>query len=171
MKPDIKIGVLVGVVVVVVLLVFFVNKGPTTDENTLPLVSPEPDKGVVQPTDPPIVKHEDPVINRVIVEPPPMNTPVKQPEPKIDPVPPETIVVTPVDPVPLIPETREPRYYQVKSGDSLSEISEKYYGHEKFRVEIYRANRQLISNPDFLQIGWRLRIPYPEEISGLGQNE
>lgn len=173
MKPDIKIGVLVGVVVVVVLLVFFLNKGSKPDETT-PLVPQNKDQGPIQPVGQPDVKQQDPVDKSIIVDPQPTTrtSPAGEPEPKIDPeLLEKTIVSTPIEPAKPTPEAREPRYYQVTSGDSLSEISERYYGHERFWREIYKANRQLITNPDRLQVGWRLRIPYPEEVSTLGENE
>lgn len=175
MKPDIKIGVLVGVVVVAVLLVFFAKKGSKPTENTTLVVPQEQDRGPYKPIQPvaqPVVKQQYPVVKPVIVDPQPTTIIVaEQPEPKIGPPSPEkTIASTPIAPVQPTPEARKPRYYLVKTGDSLSEISEDYYGHERFWREIYKANRQLIRNPDRLQVGWRLRIPYPEEISTLGEN-
>lgn len=51
------------------------------------------------------------------------------------------------------------RYYVVKKGDTLSEISQKVYGDaEKWR-KIYNANRSKVKDPKKLQVGTRLTIP------------
>lgn len=46
--------------------------------------------------------------------------------------------------------------YEVKRGDSLSEIGERYGVAWK---QIYEANRDLIKNPDLIRPGWKLKIP------------
>jgi nucleoid-associated protein YgaU len=49
--------------------------------------------------------------------------------------------------------------YEVVSGDSLSKIAKKKYGHANEWKRIYEANKDLIKNPDLIQIGWKLKIP------------
>lgn len=51
--------------------------------------------------------------------------------------------------------------YVVVSGDSLSKIAKKYYGKASQWPKIHEANRDLIENPDRIQIGWTLKIPKP----------
>jgi nucleoid-associated protein YgaU len=46
--------------------------------------------------------------------------------------------------------------YEVKSGDSLSKIGERYGVAWK---QIYEANRDLIKDPDLIRPGWKLKIP------------
>ena len=46
--------------------------------------------------------------------------------------------------------------YEVKSGDSLSKIGQKYGVSWK---EIYEANRDTISDPDLIHPGQKLKIP------------
>lgn len=46
--------------------------------------------------------------------------------------------------------------YEVVKGDSLSKIGQKFGIAWK---EIYEANRNIISNPDLIQPGWKLKIP------------
>ena len=46
--------------------------------------------------------------------------------------------------------------YEVKPGDSLSKIGQRYGIPWR---EIYEANRDQIKNPDLIHPGWRLRIP------------
>jgi hypothetical protein len=51
------------------------------------------------------------------------------------------------------------RTYTVRSGDSLSKISEGYYGTSADWRWIYEANRSKISNPNEIFVGERLTIP------------
>lgn len=46
--------------------------------------------------------------------------------------------------------------YTVQSGDTLSEIGSR---HNVSWKEIYEANRDVISDPDLIQVGWKLKIP------------
>jgi nucleoid-associated protein YgaU len=49
-----------------------------------------------------------------------------------------------------------PTEYEVVKGDSLSKIGKKFGIPWK---EIYEANKNIISNPDLIQPGWKLKIP------------
>lgn len=49
--------------------------------------------------------------------------------------------------------------YVVQSGDMLSKIAQKTYGSAGKWRRIYDANRDVLSSPDALKIGMRLRIP------------
>lgn len=51
------------------------------------------------------------------------------------------------------------RIHEVQAGDSLSVIALRYYGDSNRWKQIYEANRDVMSSPDGLQIGTRLRIP------------
>lgn len=53
-----------------------------------------------------------------------------------------------------------PRYHTVKKGDTLSDISEKYYGDHARYMAIFDSNRDILSDPNKIQPGQRLRIPY-----------
>jgi nucleoid-associated protein YgaU len=46
--------------------------------------------------------------------------------------------------------------YEVKKGDNLSSIGKKYGVSWK---DIFEVNKDIISNPDLIQPGWKLRIP------------
>lgn len=46
--------------------------------------------------------------------------------------------------------------YTVKSGDSLSKIGKEYGVSWQ---DIFEANKDIISNPDLIQPGWKLKIP------------
>ncbi|MEO6709416.1 MAG: LysM peptidoglycan-binding domain-containing protein [Planctomycetota bacterium] len=51
------------------------------------------------------------------------------------------------------------KLYVVKSGDALSKISQEFYGTSKKWQKILDANRDILSSPEKLQPGMRLRIP------------
>jgi nucleoid-associated protein YgaU len=53
-------------------------------------------------------------------------------------------------------EERASREYTVEAGDSLSKIG-KAYGVSW--QDIFEANKDIISNPDLIQPGWKLKIP------------
>jgi nucleoid-associated protein YgaU len=64
-------------------------------------------------------------------------------------------------PVAGIATATEPalRVHEVAKGDTLSAISKKYYGNANDYMKIFNANRDLLDNPDKIQVGQRLRIP------------
>jgi nucleoid-associated protein YgaU len=49
--------------------------------------------------------------------------------------------------------------YTVRSGDSLSKIAHKTYGHSKHWRLIFDANRDQLDNPDLIQPGQVLVLP------------
>ncbi|WP_205860450.1 MULTISPECIES: LysM peptidoglycan-binding domain-containing protein [unclassified Polaribacter] len=49
--------------------------------------------------------------------------------------------------------------HTVKSGDTLSKISKKYYGNSRKYNIIFEANTNILKNPDAIQIGQELVIP------------
>ncbi len=57
----------------------------------------------------------------------------------------------------------EMRYYVVKKGDTLSSIAYKAYGNWAAYVKIYKANPDLIKNPNRIYVGMRLRVPVDKE--------
>lgn len=58
-----------------------------------------------------------------------------------------------------VPAADQTQTYTVVSGDSLSKIAKKFYGHANRWREIFEANRDQISNPDLINIGQVLKIP------------
>lgn len=164
MKTDMKIGILVGVVIVAILLIFFVQRDGSQSGQpivTVPSVpaqpkpqppAPTPEPEVTLPVQPPV---------EVTVEPQPkpeVILPVRSEPVERQPLP------TPI-PTPQPEPIRQPRYHTIVEGDSLSTISQTYYGSGRFWTEIQKANSQRIQNPNHLQVGWKLRIPYPDEIA------
>ena len=52
------------------------------------------------------------------------------------------------------------RFYQVKSGDSLSKIAKEYYDDPMKYNKIFEANKPMLSDPDKIYPGQMLRIPH-----------
>lgn len=52
-----------------------------------------------------------------------------------------------------------PQHYVVKEGDTLSGIAAQHYGDPNAYRAIFDANRGLLSDPDLIHPGQRLRIP------------
>jgi nucleoid-associated protein YgaU len=51
------------------------------------------------------------------------------------------------------------QYYVVKKGDTLSKIAKEYYGDASLYPQIFEANRDILQDPDKIQVGQKLRIP------------
>ena len=49
--------------------------------------------------------------------------------------------------------------YTVKGGDTLSKISKQFYGDANEYMRIFYANREILKDPDKIQIGQQLTIP------------
>ncbi len=169
MQNDIKIGIIVGIVVVAAAAVLFVTQGRDQDKPVVEV--PPPVQAEPAPPAPAPMPVPEPVLEPVVVEPKLQGQPetgVAAPETSgvtvtVPPAAEEKPAVIPPAPEPE-PEVRQPRYHTVATGDNLYIISEQYYGSGKFADSVYEANRNLIKNKDILQVGWKLRIPYPEEI-------
>ena len=101
----------------------------------------------IQPTRPLVVP---PRPEPVVVEPP---APVKAPEPQPAP----EIIELPPEPKPAPPG---PRYYTVKSGDSLWRIAEEQLGDPARHEELFELNADTLNNdPDSLRLGQKLLLP------------
>ena len=60
----------------------------------------------------------------------------------------------------LVAPAEEPsQYHDVVKGDTLSAISKKYYGNANLYMKIFEANKPLLSHPDKIYVGQKLRIP------------
>ena len=51
------------------------------------------------------------------------------------------------------------QYYVVKNGDTLSKIAKEYYGDASLYPQIFEANRDVLKDPNKIQVGQKLRIP------------
>ena len=60
-----------------------------------------------------------------------------------------------------VPEKDNPyaQFYVVKSGDTLSKIAEEFYGDKMLYPKIFEANRDVLSDPNKIKPGQKLRIP------------
>jgi len=82
---------------------------------------------------------------RFIQEIPPIPVVEKQPEEVIE--------------EPPVRRYKAKRFYIVRQGDTLSKISKKYYSTANKWYVIYDANRDIISNPNKIKVGMKLHIP------------
>ena len=64
-------------------------------------------------------------------------------------------------PAPAPPPPPKPveRIHEVVAGESLSKIAQKYYGNGNKYMKIFEENRDILSNPDLIKPGQKLRIP------------
>ncbi len=51
------------------------------------------------------------------------------------------------------------QYYEVKKGDTLWKIAEKFYGDGKLYKKIFEANTGTLKDPDKIKVGQKLKIP------------
>lgn len=51
------------------------------------------------------------------------------------------------------------QWYEVKAGDTLWKIAKQHYGDGNLYREIFNANTDVLSDPDKIKVGQRLRIP------------
>ena len=94
------------------------------------------------------------VIPPVVIQ-PPAPEPVLPPEP----TPAPQIIEPPPEPEPT-PAPPQPRYYTVKSGDSLWRIAKEQLGNGSRYQELYDLNAEALNhNPDNLRIGQKLLLP------------
>jgi nucleoid-associated protein YgaU len=51
------------------------------------------------------------------------------------------------------------QWHEVKKGETLWKIAEQYYGDGSLYGKIFEANRDILKNPDRINVGQKLRIP------------
>ena len=169
MRSDLRIGIIVGIILVVAIVYFFVGRQEDNQLESPDITIPQVEEPVVEePVTPPPPEPEEPM---VVVEEPVAPEPAAPEEEVEEPpvVEPEVVAPAPEvveEPIPVepAPDENAPRYYTVKKGDSLYNISEKYFGQGRYANAIYEANKDVIDDPDSLKVGWKLRIPSPEEL-------
>lgn len=49
--------------------------------------------------------------------------------------------------------------YEVKPGDTLGAIAQRFYGKASLYPKIFEANRDILTNPDLIKAGQKLKIP------------
>lgn len=50
--------------------------------------------------------------------------------------------------------------YTVQKGDTLSALAKKYYKNAGAYMDIFNANKDQLKNPDMIQVGQSLKIPF-----------
>jgi LysM repeat protein len=179
MRSELKIGIVVGVVIVVGIIIFVVkntqndndrnnqmnmNQDKTQLQSQGNVVQNPPDPIEPTPTNPSGDGTQDPPVEsvEVVVKDDNESGIDKEVIPAV-----KEELIKPVVVVPE-PEVKAPRYHVVKSGENLYTISEQYFGQGNQTAgtkAIQKANPDLIKDVDVIHPGWRLRIPYPEDIA------
>jgi len=59
---------------------------------------------------------------------------------------------------PVAPREK-PVFHKIRDGDTLSALAQRYLGSPARAVEIFDANREVLSDPELLPIGTELKIP------------
>ena len=59
----------------------------------------------------------------------------------------------------VLTPSNAPRAYTIRSGDTLSAISKRFYGTPTRWIDIYQANRDRISSESAIRVGQEIRIP------------
>lgn len=57
------------------------------------------------------------------------------------------------------PALAEATIYEVKPGDTLGAIAQRFYGRASLYPKIFEANKDILSNPDLIKVGQKLKIP------------
>jgi LysM repeat protein len=60
----------------------------------------------------------------------------------------------------LVIHHEQPRHYTVRPGDTLSSIAQRFYGNPADWRGLYQANRSVIRNPNVIEPGEVLNVPY-----------
>ena len=56
-------------------------------------------------------------------------------------------------------ENRYTQWYEVQSGDTLWKIAKERDGDGNLYTEIFKANQDVLTDPDKIKVGQKLRIP------------
>jgi nucleoid-associated protein YgaU len=62
-------------------------------------------------------------------------------------------------PEPLPEVVSKDAFYEIQSGDTLGKIAKQYYGKASQYTRIFEANREIISDPNKIYPGQKIRIP------------
>jgi len=65
----------------------------------------------------------------------------------------------PKDAAPVAAPAPEFEWYEVQKGDTLSALAKRFYGKGGMYMKIFEANKDVLTNPDLIKVGQRLRIP------------
>jgi nucleoid-associated protein YgaU len=70
----------------------------------------------------------------------------------------------------MLPETAfAPPTHKIIDGDSLALLAERYLGSASRAMEIYEANRQVLTHPQILPIGAELKIPRADQAANTAR--
>jgi len=74
----------------------------------------------------------------------------------------------PMDMMPIVARsTDSPQVHKIVDGDTLGDLAARYLGSANRALEIFEANRDLLTDPELLPIGVELKIPARGEKKGM----
>ena len=154
MSTELKIGIVLGIAVVAGVVIFFAGRENAVSEPEITLPGEAAVPAVPETPDLPVP---------AAPEPEPITPPSAEPTAAVieETKGPETIA----EPIDVEPAPAAPRYHVVGAGETLSSIAQKYYGQQRHWRVIYLANTDTIKDPQKISVGWRLRIPWPQEVA------
>jgi nucleoid-associated protein YgaU len=59
----------------------------------------------------------------------------------------------------MLPDSSRPAFHKIADGDTLAGLAERYLGSANRAMEIFEANRGVLSSPQLLPIGVELKLP------------
>lgn len=62
-------------------------------------------------------------------------------------------------PEPAPEEVSKDQFYEIQSGDTLGAVAKQFYGKSSAYMRIFEANREIISDPNKIYPGQKIRIP------------
>ncbi len=57
------------------------------------------------------------------------------------------------------PAAEDATVYEVKSGDTLGALAQRFYGKAGLYPKIFEANRDILTDPNLIKVGQKLKIP------------
>ena len=200
MSNDFKVGVLIGLGLLAMMVIFLTNRPATDEAAELASQSSQDGAASAQKTDtdgqpaqlaaadqatsthePWAIGGPQPAANEVVIMPQAtddrtvgavmtggVQTPAIGPQ-----APPEVVTTDQTQQAETVavapqPQTPKPQHsfplkHKVAKGQTLADISFKYYGTHKLYYHIYNANRRALRNPNAVYCGQKLTVPAPPE--------
>lgn len=62
-------------------------------------------------------------------------------------------------PAPAAPAAGDVTIYEVQPGDTLGALAQRFYGQASLYPKIFQANRDVLSDPNLIKAGQKLKIP------------
>ena len=155
MKKEFKIGLVIGVVVIgVAIAVFVTRSNNSVEERALDQVA------IAEPNLPLLdINAPAPMFDMNSTTALPTSTAIDDANTTSLPALPSTATTSDSTVFEQSQPIQTQRFHVIHRGDTLSSISQKYYGSVKYITKIYEANKDVIKNKNILKPGVKIVIP------------